>query len=88
MTDRIPGRMIRIHFGEDDRWHGRPLDPSQHLRIAINNYRAGGSGGYEMFRGAKILWRSGDDIRDLLIRYYTEHKTIPSEATSNWRLKN
>lgn len=25
MTERIPGRMIRIHFGEDDRWHGRPL---------------------------------------------------------------
>uniref|UniRef100_Q029I8 2',3'-cyclic-nucleotide 2'-phosphodiesterase n=1 Tax=Solibacter usitatus (strain Ellin6076) TaxID=234267 RepID=Q029I8_SOLUE len=70
------------------RWKGRPLDPAQRLRIAINNYRAGGSGGYDMFRGAKILWRSGDDIRDLLIRYYTERKSIPAEATNNWKLKN
>ncbi len=70
------------------RWKGRPLAPSQRLRIAINNYRAGGSGGYDMFRGAKILWRSGDDIRDLLIRYYTERKTIPAEPTNNWKLKD
>jgi 2',3'-cyclic-nucleotide 2'-phosphodiesterase/3'-nucleotidase len=68
------------------RWHGRPLEPAQKLRIAINNYRAGGTGGYGMFRGAKILWRSGDDIRELLIRYYTERKVIPTEATNNWRV--
>jgi 2',3'-cyclic-nucleotide 2'-phosphodiesterase/3'-nucleotidase len=70
------------------RWKGRPLDPAQKLRIAINNYRAGGTGGYEMYRGAKILWRSGEEIRDLVIRYYTERKVIPSEPTNNWKLIN
>ncbi|MDR3742001.1 MAG: DUF190 domain-containing protein [Terracidiphilus sp.] len=25
MKEQISGRMIRIHFGEDDRWQGRPL---------------------------------------------------------------
>ena len=70
------------------RWKGRPLDPAQKLRIAINNYRAGGTGGYEMFRTAKILWRSGDDIRDMVIRYYTERKVIPAEATNNWKVRN
>jgi 2',3'-cyclic-nucleotide 2'-phosphodiesterase/3'-nucleotidase len=70
------------------RFRGKPLDSAQKLRIAINNYRAGGTGGYEMFRTAKILWRSGDEIRDLLIRYYTERKSIPTEPTNNWKLKN
>ena len=44
-----PGQRIR-----NLRWHGKPLDDNQPLRIAVNNYRAGGSAGYSMFRGAKI----------------------------------
>jgi uncharacterized protein len=25
MKEQFPGRMLRIHFGEDDRWQGEPL---------------------------------------------------------------
>jgi 2',3'-cyclic-nucleotide 2'-phosphodiesterase/3'-nucleotidase len=68
------------------RWRGRPLAPEQKLRIAVNSYRAGGSGGYAMFRRAKVLWRSGEDIRELVIRYYTERKTIPADTDGNWKI--
>ena len=68
------------------RWHGKPLDDNQPLRIAVNNYRAGGSAGYSMFRGAKIIWRSPDEIRDLVIQYYREHKTLPAQPDNNWRI--
>jgi 2',3'-cyclic-nucleotide 2'-phosphodiesterase/3'-nucleotidase len=68
------------------RRHGKPLAPDEKLRIAINNYRAGGSGGYTMFQGAKVLWHSSEDIRELLIRYYTERKSIPVDATGNWKI--
>jgi 2',3'-cyclic-nucleotide 2'-phosphodiesterase / 3'-nucleotidase len=67
-------------------FQGRPLEPDRKLRIAINNYRAGGSGGYVMFRNAKILWRSTEDIRDLMIAYYTQHKRLPAGADGNWRI--
>jgi 2',3'-cyclic-nucleotide 2'-phosphodiesterase / 3'-nucleotidase len=68
------------------RWHGKPLDDNQPLRIAVNNYRAGGSAGYSMFHGAKIVWRSPDEIRDLVIQYYSEHKTLPAQPDNNWRV--
>ncbi len=68
------------------RRHGKPLEDGQPLRIAVNNYRAGGSAGYTMFRGAKILWRSNEEIRDLVIRYYIEHKELPAKPDSNWRI--
>jgi 2',3'-cyclic-nucleotide 2'-phosphodiesterase (5'-nucleotidase family) len=68
------------------RWQGKPLAADRKLRIALNNYRAGGSGGYQMFQNAKVVWRSPEDIRDLVIRYYTERKTIPVEPTGNWKL--
>jgi 2',3'-cyclic-nucleotide 2'-phosphodiesterase/3'-nucleotidase len=68
------------------KWKGRPLAPDQKLRIAINNYRSGGAAGYSMFPGANILWRSFEDIRDLIITYYTERGSIPVRPTGNWRI--
>ena len=68
------------------RWHGQPLQDSQPLRIAINNYRSGGSAGYTTFRGAKVVWRSREEIRDMVIRYYIEHKELPAMPDDNWRI--
>jgi 2',3'-cyclic-nucleotide 2'-phosphodiesterase/3'-nucleotidase len=66
------------------KFHGQPLADDCKLRIAVNNYRAAGSAGYSMFHDAKVVWRSPDEIRDLLIRYYTEHKQFPAAADNNW----
>jgi 2',3'-cyclic-nucleotide 2'-phosphodiesterase / 3'-nucleotidase len=68
------------------RFHGQPLAPDRKLRIAINNYRAAGSAGYSMFVGAPIVWRSGREIRDLMVEYYTAHKELPSTPSGNWRV--
>jgi len=68
------------------RWHGRPLAADQKLRIAVNNYRAGGSAGYSMFVGARIVWRGPEEIRDMIVRYYTDRKKLPAEADNNWRV--
>jgi 2',3'-cyclic-nucleotide 2'-phosphodiesterase/3'-nucleotidase len=68
------------------RWRGKPLATDQPLRIAVNNYRAAGSAGYSMFVGAKVVWRSNEEIRDLAVRYYTERKQLPAEPDGNWRI--
>ncbi len=75
------GRRIR-----NLRRNGKPLAMDAPLRLAVNNYRAGGSGGYEMFRGAKILWRSNQDIRQLIIDYFSARKRLTSRADGNWRV--
>ena len=70
------------------RYHGKPLKDDQALRIAVNNYRAGGSAGYQMFKGAKVLWRSNDEIRDMIIQYYSssDKRTLPARPIGNWRV--
>ncbi len=68
------------------RYRGKPLADDQKLRIALNNYRYGGSGGYSMFHAAPVAWRSGQEIRELMIEYYTERKTFPSAPDNNWRV--
>ena len=80
LTAPVGGRVKKLMY------HGLPLADDQPLRLALNNYRAAGSGGYEMFRRGKIVWRSGREIRDLLIEYYTGKKRLPAEADGNWRI--
>jgi 2',3'-cyclic-nucleotide 2'-phosphodiesterase/3'-nucleotidase len=78
---RAPGdRILNL------RRKGKPLRPDDKLRIAVNNYRAGGSGGYGMFRDAKVVWRSNEDIRGLIVEYYIAHKKLPAKADNNWRI--
>jgi len=67
-------------------WQGRPLAGDQPLRVAINSYRAGGGGGYTMLHDAKVVWRSSEEIRDMIIRYYASRGTLNPAAAANWRI--
>jgi 2',3'-cyclic-nucleotide 2'-phosphodiesterase (5'-nucleotidase family) len=67
-------------------WKGKPLAPDQKLRIAINNYRYAGAAGYSMFKGSRILWRSSEDIRQLIITYFSERGEFPAEPDNHWRI--
>ncbi|HEV2801686.1 MAG TPA: bifunctional UDP-sugar hydrolase/5'-nucleotidase [Pyrinomonadaceae bacterium] len=68
------------------RFRGQPLDPARKLKLATNNYRVGGGGGYTMFRGAPEVYRSSVEIRELIIDWVERNRRIPAEPTNNWRL--
>ncbi|HLL16781.1 MAG TPA: bifunctional UDP-sugar hydrolase/5'-nucleotidase [Pyrinomonadaceae bacterium] len=68
------------------RFRGQPLDPAQKLKLATNNYRVNGGGGYTMFRGAPEVYRSSTEIRELIIDWVERNKRVPAEPTNNWRL--
>lgn len=68
------------------RFRGQPLKMDQKLRLATNNYRRNGGGGYTMYRDAKVVHRSSEEIRNLIIDWVTRNKQIPAEPTLNWRL--
>jgi 2',3'-cyclic-nucleotide 2'-phosphodiesterase/3'-nucleotidase len=65
---------------------GAPLDPQKKLRLAVNNYRFNGGGGYTMIKGAPVISRSSEEIRDLIIRWVEKHQTIPDEPSNNWKI--
>ena len=68
------------------RFHGKPLEPTQKLRLATNNYRVNGGGGYVMYKSAPVVYRSSEEIREMIIDWVESHKTIPSQPTNNWRI--
>ncbi|HTK28655.1 MAG TPA: bifunctional UDP-sugar hydrolase/5'-nucleotidase [Vicinamibacterales bacterium] len=67
-------------------FHGRPIDPEATFRLATNNYRVTGGGGYTMYREAPELYRSSEEIRDLIIEWVERHHDIPAQPSGNWRL--
>jgi 2',3'-cyclic-nucleotide 2'-phosphodiesterase/3'-nucleotidase len=68
------------------RFQGAPVSPTQKFRLATNNYRVNGGGGYVMYRGAPELFRSSEEIRDMIIEWVERHHEIPSEPTNNWHI--
>lgn len=89
LTKPVGSRIVNLEF------EGKPLDPLQKLCVAVNNYRYTGGGGYSVFSdgastfsGTKplpVAYRSNQEIRELLIEYLREVKTIPA-ADGNWRI--
>lgn len=68
------------------RFQGKPLDMKQSLRLAVNNYRVNGGGGYDMLKRGKEISRSGVQTRDLLIDYMRKTGKLTAQVDQNWRL--
>lgn len=68
------------------KFKGQPLSPTQKLRVVTNNYRVNGGGGYMMFKNAPVVYRSSEEVRELIIDWVERNKRIPTEPSSNWRI--
>lgn len=68
------------------RFRGQPLSPTRKLRLATNNYRVNGGGGYTMYKNAPVVYRSSEEIREMIIDWVERHKTIPAKPNNNWRI--
>ena len=68
------------------RFHGQPLSPTKKLKLATNYDRVNGGGGYDMYKNAPVVYRSSEEIRELIIDWVEKNKTVPMTPTNNWRL--
>jgi len=39
-----------------------------------------------MYKGAPVVYRSSEEIRELIIDWVERNKHIPTEPTNNWRI--
>lgn len=80
---------LRKLFGQrilNLKFKGRPLSPTQKLKVVTNNYRVNGGGGFTMYKDAPVVYRSSAEVRELIIDWVEKHKTIPTQTNNNWRI--
>jgi 2',3'-cyclic-nucleotide 2'-phosphodiesterase/3'-nucleotidase len=70
----------------DLRFRGRPLSPGQKLRVAVNNYRYSGGGGYRVLARLPVVYRSRHEERTIIINYLRAGHPVPTEPEGNWRV--
>jgi 2',3'-cyclic-nucleotide 2'-phosphodiesterase/3'-nucleotidase len=80
ISKRIGQRIQNLRF------HGQPLSPTKKLRLATNNYRVNGGGGYDMYKNAPVVYRGSEEIRELIIDWLEKNKTVPTTPNNNWRI--
>jgi 2',3'-cyclic-nucleotide 2'-phosphodiesterase (5'-nucleotidase family) len=68
-------------------FRGARLSADQELRVAINNYRYSGGGGYSVYQGLPIVYQSGEEIAELLVDYLKRTKTVSPVADKNWKIE-
>ncbi|MEP6571416.1 MAG: bifunctional metallophosphatase/5'-nucleotidase [Gemmatimonadota bacterium] len=80
---RAPGDRIR-----DLTIAGRPVQPTDSFTLALSSTRQTGANGYEVLRGAPVVYDRGERIRDLLIAEVRNRRVVqpPVVATVAWRI--
>jgi 2',3'-cyclic-nucleotide 2'-phosphodiesterase/3'-nucleotidase len=68
------------------KFKGQPLSPTQKLRVVTNNYRVNGGGGFTMFKNAPVVYRSSEEVRELIIDWVEKNKTVPTQTDNNWKI--
>jgi 2',3'-cyclic-nucleotide 2'-phosphodiesterase/3'-nucleotidase len=80
LTKPIGQRIQNLKFKD------QPLSMTQKLRVVTNNYRVNGGGGFTMYKDAPVIYRSSEEVRELIIDWVEKHKTVPTQSTNNWRI--
>lgn len=82
LTKPVGQRVVRLQR------NGRAVAPSDSFTLALNNYRASGSGGFSMLIGAPVVYDRGESIRDLLIADIQRRGRIsPADVfRKNWEI--
>ena len=81
-----PGRRI---INMRDPKTGKPFDLNKTYKVALNSYRASGGGGHidaAGARGNKIIFKSNEEMRNILADYIKKQKTITPTVNNNWMI--
>ncbi|WP_077623558.1 bifunctional metallophosphatase/5'-nucleotidase [Sediminibacillus massiliensis] len=67
-------------------YKGEPVKETEEYDVVMNNYRAGGAGDFDMYRGKPLIKDIPIDMTELIANYILERKTIEASCDGNWHV--
>ena len=64
---------------------GKPVHDDDRFLVATNNYRASGGGGFPGMDGSHTVYRSPDQMQELIVNYFRERQTVDVPMEAPWR---
>ena len=68
-------------------YKGKPIDETHNFQVVTNNYRYGGGGRYEVYKGLPVTYRSTQEIRELIAEYLHRTGVVPTTANNTWHIE-
>ncbi len=65
-------------------WRGQPLPSDQKLKVAVNNYRLNGGGGFTEIAAAPRLLAHGPEVRQALVDHIRRAGTLEARTDRSW----
>ena len=63
------------------KYRGKELPEGKRLTLCLNNYRATGAGGYDVYRECHLIREQPTEIAELIIAYVDRHRDITVDKT-------
>ncbi len=70
----------------DLRFEGLPIDPEATFTVACNSYRAAGGGLFPHLAEADVVWRSSEEMTDLIGGFLERHLPWRPVVDGNWNI--
>ncbi|MDO4264994.1 MAG: bifunctional UDP-sugar hydrolase/5'-nucleotidase [Eubacteriales bacterium] len=65
---------------------GKPVEDTDTFSLCLNNYRASGAGGYEMYQGLKVIKEINTEMTELMIDYLGTHPKVELAEEKSYRV--
>ncbi|MDR7073931.1 bifunctional metallophosphatase/5'-nucleotidase [Fictibacillus barbaricus] len=67
-------------------YKGKEVGETELYRVVMNNYRAGGGGDYQMFKGKPVIKDLSTDVSELMANYLLKRGKIQATCDDNWKV--